>query len=57
MVYATFLCQRRFRLDNRKPVFTERLVKRWNQLPREMVDVPNLSVLKGYLDNAFSNKL
>ncbi|KAK4826204.1 hypothetical protein QYF61_006148 [Mycteria americana] len=49
------LHQGRFRLDIRKHFFTERVVKHWNRLPREMVDAPRLSVFNRHLDNALKN--
>jgi len=42
-------------LDIRKKFFTARVVRQWNRLPSEAVDVPSLEALKATLDEAVSN--
>ncbi|KFW68520.1 hypothetical protein AS28_02795, partial [Pygoscelis adeliae] len=44
-----------FRLDLRKKLFTVRVVRHWNRLPREAVDAPSLDMFKARLDGALSN--
>ncbi|PKU32121.1 hypothetical protein llap_17576 [Limosa lapponica baueri] len=45
----------RFRQDIRKKFFTMCVVKHWNRLPREVVDVPSLETFKTRLNGALSN--
>jgi len=49
------LKEERFRQDVRKKLFTVRVVKPWQRLPREVVDSPSLETFKVRLDGAQSN--
>ncbi|KFV64574.1 hypothetical protein N307_10595, partial [Dryobates pubescens] len=47
--------QGRFRLDMRRKFFTKRMVKYWNRLPRDVVEVPSLKTFKIRLNVALGS--
>lgn len=44
------LKERRFILDMREKIFTVRVVRYWNRLPREVAEVPSLETWEVKLD-------
>ena len=49
------LHQGRFRLGIRRNVFTGRVIKPWNRLPREVVESPSLEVFRRRVDVALGD--
>ena len=49
------LRQGRVRLDIRRNLFTQRVMRHWNRLPNKVVGAPCLEVLKARLDGALGS--
>jgi len=44
------LLERRFWTDFRKKFFSQRMVRHWHRLPKEVVDAPSLETFNARLD-------
>ena len=47
--------QERFKLNIKKKFFSERVIKHWHRLPREVVELPCVEVFKRCIDAALSD--
>jgi len=45
----------RFRLDSRRKIFTLKVVRHWNRLPREVTDVPSQEVFRDRSNGALGS--
>jgi len=45
----------RFRLNIRKYIFTVKVTRHWNRLPKEVVESPSLEISKTQLDIVMGN--
>lgn len=51
------LCQRQFLLDIRKIIFSEKEVKHWKKVPREVMRIPSLSVFTKSVEMALCDDM
>ncbi|KFV81711.1 hypothetical protein N308_15189, partial [Struthio camelus australis] len=51
------LKHRQFCLNIRKNFFILRVTEHWNRLPREVIELPSLEILKNHLDRLLGHLL